>query len=215
MNILAFEAANFTLSLALMKDDQVVQTYRSRDFYGHDAELLPAIEKMLQDNTLSYRDLDLIATTRGPGSFTGIRVTLATAEGLTLASGIPAVAFNALEWVAETYARQTIEDTPILVALESKRRDAYCQLFDNKGNPLKSPHAVLPGDLNSYIESRNVTSIGSGAYKFIDINLCQHKTFDMPTAVDLAPYAHKKVIEQGVKAFPCEPFYLGFPHVTI
>lgn len=217
-NILAFEASDFRLSIALMKEGRVVGDFRSEDLYEQDAVLLPVIEKMLKQHELSYAQLDLIATTQGPGSFTGVRVALATAEGLSLASGKPAVAFNVLKWVAKTYT--TIpgdSEISLLVAVESKRKDIYCQLFDRQGTVLKEPATLLPHEVADYVENKKSLCIGSGCQHLkTDENqlLLQFPDFVMPTATDLCTYAKQQVFHFGVQAFPCEPSYLRLPDVT-
>lgn len=220
-NILAFEAADFRLTVALMKDGQVVGEYCSESPYGHDSELLPAIEKILQQHHLCYSQLDLIATTSGPGSFTGIRVALATAEGLSLASGVPAVAFNSFEWVhsyvSSSMGAQATEKMNVLVTLESKRQDVYAQLFDIKGQALKEPTALMPGELASYLENKEGVCIGSGCYKLKTdkYGLLRHLAeYDLPTASSLCSYARQKVLTEGIEAFSCAPFYLRLPDVT-
>jgi tRNA threonylcarbamoyladenosine biosynthesis protein TsaB len=222
-NILAFESADFKLTIALMKAGNVVGEYCSKSLYEQDVELLPTIERMLKQHNLCYHQLDLIATTNGPGSFTGIRVALATAEGLSLASGVPAAAFNSLDWVVHCYlssltAAQDAARAGILVALESKRQDVYCQLFDKQGKALKDPNALTPAELTSYLENKEVTCIGSGCYKLKTEQipfLSYLAEYAMPTASDLCGYAKQKVSIYGVHTFCCDPFYLRLPDVTV
>ncbi len=80
MAILAFECANFTLSLALMTNRHTVFFDDFQELRGQDQVLLPKIEGLLDKADLSFQDLDLIVTTTGPGSFTGIRLALAEAS---------------------------------------------------------------------------------------------------------------------------------------
>lgn len=217
-NILAFEASDFRLTLALMKKELVVGAFRADDLYGQDQELLLAIERLLKQHHLTYDELDLIATTQGPGSFTGVRVALATAVGLSLASGKPAVAFNVFKWVAQSYASSHDASTPILVALESKRKDVYCQLFDQSGVVLKEPMTLLPHEVSDYIADARPHCIGSGCSH---LNVEQNHSFllfpdfGMPTAENLCSYAKQQVSMFGVQAFPCEPYYLRMPDVTL
>ena len=101
MNILAFELANFSCSIALSVKGEVVAFHQSDEYKGQDATLIPQINHMLIHNGLSFQQLDRIVTTTGPGSFTGIRVALATAQGLELAASVPAFALNSLEWTVQ------------------------------------------------------------------------------------------------------------------
>jgi tRNA threonylcarbamoyladenosine biosynthesis protein TsaB len=217
MNMLAFEASDFGLSIALMKRGILVESFASDDLYGQDAALFPVIDQMLSNHHLAYQDLDLIATTRGPGSFTGIRMALAAAEGLSLASNVPSVAFLSLNWVAESYIPPKGTES-ILVALESRRKDVYCQLFNNHSEPLEEAAALLPENLSLYLNKvKNVVCVGSGCYKLKTEELqqtLQFPEFSMPRAQDLCAYAADKVRTFGAKLFPCAPFYLRLPDVT-
>jgi tRNA threonylcarbamoyladenosine biosynthesis protein TsaB len=217
-NILAFEAADFGLTIALMKGGHIVGDFRSEDLYEQDAVFLPAIEDLLNQHQCAYEQLDLIATTQGPGSFTGVRVALAAAEGLSLASGKPVVAFNVFEWVANTYtsSQRTSADT-VLVALESKRKDVYCQLFDREGSVLKDPATLLPQEVALYLEHKKSLCIGSGCHHLAseqNRSLLNFPDYVMPTAADLCSYAKQQVSQFGVYAFPCNPYYLKMADVT-
>ncbi len=96
---------------------------------GHAEILLPMIEGVLADGSIGYRDLTGIAVTRGPGAFTGIRIGLAAARGLGLATGLPVAGVTTLEALALTAAGHT-ERQQIAAIMDTKRRDFFVQVFE-------------------------------------------------------------------------------------
>jgi len=219
MNILAFDCSQFETSIALMVDDKIVHLSHIQDLYSQDALLIPTLGEIMAQHGLTFQQLDLIATTSGPGSFTGIRLGIATAVGLSLASDIPAVAFNVLDWYAHSFATQDPCETDICVLLESKRADLYTQLYDCHGQPLEEPTCLEWDTLEDHFQ-KPTTILGTGL-KNHNIEE-RHKSSQhvyaadfTVTAADLCLYAKAQIARFGPEAFPCEPFYLTNPHITL
>lgn len=119
---------------------------------GHAERLVPVIQAALAEADVSLRRIELLAVTTGPGSFTGIRIGLATAEGLALANGLPTIGLTTLEILAAGVP-DGVGPGPrlILAAIDSKRGDAFAQLFAQSGAadpiPLAGPCGVSPSSL--------------------------------------------------------------------
>ncbi|MFO1145233.1 MAG: tRNA (adenosine(37)-N6)-threonylcarbamoyltransferase complex dimerization subunit type 1 TsaB [Rhodospirillales bacterium] len=96
---------------------------------GHAEALLPLLLATLADAGRGFSDLDLLAVTVGPGAFTGLRIGLAAARGLALATGLPCLGVTTLEAVAAAVPASEAGGRPLLVALDSKRGDVYAQVF--------------------------------------------------------------------------------------
>lgn len=116
---------------------------------GHAEILLPMIEGVLKDGSIGYHDLTGIAVTRGPGAFTGIRIGLAAARGLGLATGLPVAGVTTLEALALTASGHTSREQ-IAVIMDTKRRDFFVQIFERDpstgGVQAISTPAVVAGD---------------------------------------------------------------------
>lgn len=102
---------------------------------GQAAILVPTIQEALSEAQITFADVELIVTTIGPGSFTGLRIGLATARSLSLALDVPIVGLNTLDVMARHY----VPSKPLLVVLETKRQDFYARFYDTDYTPLSEP----------------------------------------------------------------------------
>ncbi|HEX9535202.1 MAG TPA: tRNA (adenosine(37)-N6)-threonylcarbamoyltransferase complex dimerization subunit type 1 TsaB [Stellaceae bacterium] len=143
--VLALDSAGLACSVAVSLGDEVVGEERIDTMHGQAEALLPLVDKAMRDAGQAPAALDLVVVTVGPGSFTGIRVGLAAAGGIALATGARLVGVTSFEAVAVRAARNDWSETrSLLVALESRREDLYVQFFDPHGNPLREPAAIMP-----------------------------------------------------------------------
>ena len=118
------------------------------------------IDGVLRRTGLPAAALDLIAVTIGPGSFTGIRVGLAAAQGIALGLDRPLIGVTGFAAVAAICGPDSINcNCDLLVALESRRADLYVQIFDAAGRPLGAPAAVLPKALPGFAQA----AVGDGS----------------------------------------------------
>ncbi len=125
------------------------------------------LQRVLQDAGLDYADLDRIATTTGPGSFTGVRVGLAAARGIALGRGKPAVGITTLEALAATAVRDLglPPGGRLAVAVDARRGELYIQTFDvTDKHPVPASPAEVAGlgDIGARLAAP-LTVVGSGA----------------------------------------------------
>ena len=142
--VLGLDSATDACSAAVLRDG-LVTGYRFETLKrGHAERLMPIIRDVMAEAGVSFTELNLIATTVGPGGFTGLRIGLASARGLALAAGLPLVGVTTLETVARAHPSRKL---PLLVALDTKRTDIYLQLFDPGCLPMNDPAAVMPSEI--------------------------------------------------------------------
>ncbi|TLP47202.1 tRNA (adenosine(37)-N6)-threonylcarbamoyltransferase complex dimerization subunit type 1 TsaB [Cohaesibacter sp. CAU 1516] len=132
---------------------------------GHAEHLMTELGHLLADADLTYQDLTRLAVTVGPGSFTGLRVGLATARSLALALDIPLVGASTLEALALTAMPETKK--PLAVLVDARRNQVYGQLFAMKAHrphPLTEAAALSAEDFAALCIDHQVAGlIGSGA----------------------------------------------------
>ena len=152
MYILAIETTGAFASVALMKDDKIIGHVSGNDRFSHLQNLMPQVEAVIKENELSIGDIDLIAVSNGPGSFTGIRIGVSTARALSQILDIPCVAVPSLDALAmrgDEYAKAHAagaqdsseeKECPLLICpmLDARRRQVYAGgYFIKDGYPVE------------------------------------------------------------------------------
>jgi len=130
--ILAFDTAGAALSVAVCEGQRVLAALHEPLRRGHAELLLPAIDGVLHAAGRKLADLDAIATTVGPGSFTGLRTGLAAAQGLAFASGLPLVGVDRFSALAA--ATVVLGQKPLVIAFDSRARTLYVQAYRADGS---------------------------------------------------------------------------------
>jgi tRNA threonylcarbamoyl adenosine modification protein YeaZ len=128
---------------------------------GHAERLFGMIENAMAKAGLAFADLDRIAVTIGPGSFTGVRVGIAAARGLALVVGCPVVGIGTLAVHAE-HARAIAGARPVLAVLDARRGELYGQSFAADGEPIGGPEVGDGAGFATFLEPGTVLA-GSGA----------------------------------------------------
>jgi len=159
MNVLGLDSATDACSAAILRGGTVIARRHETMRRGHAEVLMVLVQDVMRRAALDFGSLDLIATTVGPGGFTGLRIGLASARGLALAGRIPIVGITTLEAVARA---QLPVETPFLIALDTKRADVYVQLFASGGVPQGEPAAVMPNDIAARLPAGRI-SVGGNA----------------------------------------------------
>jgi tRNA threonylcarbamoyladenosine biosynthesis protein TsaB len=130
VNILGIETATTVCGVALIRDGTVVAEQWLEERSVHAERLFGLIDAVLQEGGVDPRDLDAIAVSIGPGSFTGLRIGLSAAKGFHLALGKPLIAVPTLVALAQRCAPMfSRNDGHIIAALDARRDEVYCQTF--------------------------------------------------------------------------------------
>jgi len=220
--LLAIETAGSACSAALTRGGVVLASDRREMRHRHGEALLPMIDRVTAAAGLRPAQLDIVAAATGPGGFTGIRVGLAAAHGIALATGARLIgisSFAAVVWLVGQAGR------PCLVALDSRREDIYVQLFAPAGNGgLAEPAAVMPSDLAEYLVAAGLPPnapllIAGDAAAAAAASLQDWP--DVTAARDLVPDARSvaaaalRALRNGAEIAPPRPLYLRPPDVTL
>jgi len=141
--ILALDTSTAACSAALWRDGAVIARHFELMHRGHAEQLIPMIEAVMAEAGEDPRALDLVATTVGPGAFTGLRLGLAAARALALAAGVGTLGLRTTEVLAAA-CRDGERESPVVAVLDSKRGDVYAEIFSATGETLAGPEAIPP-----------------------------------------------------------------------
>nr|WP_294897723.1 tRNA (adenosine(37)-N6)-threonylcarbamoyltransferase complex dimerization subunit type 1 TsaB [uncultured Pedobacter sp.] len=172
--ILQIETATQTCSIALSENGKLLHIIEKTDRNIHASNITLFIEQVLKQSNKTMRDLNAIAVSMGPGSYTGLRIGVSTAKGLCYALDIPLIAVNTLEAMASGFKSKCFSVQPNTVfcpMIDARRMEAYCAIFDDNLKVLMPTEAKII-DENSFrevLKSNVVYFFGDGAAKCEDI----------------------------------------------
>ena len=165
MRLLGFDTATTACSAALWAEGEVTAHRRIEAGGRHAEALVPMLREVAAEGSTTLAAIDRFAVTVGPGSFTGIRIGLATARGLALALKRPLIGFSTLEVLAAGVPAGE-RDGPVLAALDAGRGRLYAQLFDRSLRALCPPQALaaeaLPGLVVAAGNGSPLAVVGTG-----------------------------------------------------
>ena len=133
MIVLAFDTALGACSAGLWCDGTVLAHESVVMAQGQAEALMSMIERVMSAAGLTYAGLDRIAVSVGPGSFTGLRVGIATARGLAMAADKPAIGITTTHALADCVPAHERQGRRVMAVIDSKRGDVFAQLFDTNG----------------------------------------------------------------------------------
>ena len=167
MKILALDTALNACSVAIMDADDICAHLHEKRRRGHAETLMPMVQSLMKKAELCYHDLDLIAVTVGPGTFTGLRIGLATARGIALAADKPIVGITSLEALAASVPREIAAGRPIVATADARRGEIYMQAFirtdaADRITPMDAPMAVPIAEAYRLLPQENTALLGSG-----------------------------------------------------
>lgn len=164
MKILGFDTTMAACSAAVWADGVIAAHSLRALERGHAEALVPMLEEVRAAAGSEYRDFDFFAVTVGPGTFTGIRVGLATARGLGLATGRPVIGVTTLEVLARAaMERQATGCETTLAVIDARRDEVYAQAFGRGGAPLWPPVILTVAEVAGKLGPGAVYVAGTGA----------------------------------------------------
>lgn len=205
MRLLAIETATDACSIALMDGDEVVADaalYRPRQ---HAAHLVPLMASLLERCAWQARDLDVIAVSSGPGSYTGLRIGVSTAKGFAMATSAAVVSVPTLEAFAMQSVPAASEGDVILPLFDARRESVYAgawRVMPNRSlECLIETSAMDATDLEDKLRNLDGTIhlLGEGAPLIRDIGRGVRRTDLLPHAATVA-WLGKRMFENGIIA---------------
>jgi len=210
--ILAIETTTKNCSVALFDDaKQLALKELVSEGYSHAEQLTIFIEEVLSEVKISINNLNAIALSMGPGSYTGLRIGTSTAKGLCYSLGIPLIAISTLKAMALGISKNY--HFPLYCPMiDARRMEVFAGMYDSENNEIREVNADVV-DVNTYAEylKNEVLFFGDGALKCADIISNENANFIecYPSAKDIRTLAFQKYSNndfEDVAYF--EPFYL-------
>ncbi|MGQ0484763.1 MAG: tRNA (adenosine(37)-N6)-threonylcarbamoyltransferase complex dimerization subunit type 1 TsaB [Hyphomicrobiales bacterium] len=209
MKLLAIDTSMAACSVAVADSDHDLPLAKAQVAMerGHAEALAPMVRMAMEEAGLAFSDLDRIAVTIGPGTFTGVRIGLAMARGLGLALDIPVAGIDTLSAISVNEAER---DQPILVAADARRDEVYAALFSG-GRIMDKPAVMTAARAAQLLPEGPCTILGSGAHRVVAAagrdDLTRSRAGDLPSAANFWPLAIAAPVSGSMPA----PLYLRAP----
>jgi len=215
LTLLSLDCATIGCSVCVWQEGASIAVRSQNMARGQAEALMPMVQDALRSANLLPGDLDAIAVTRGPGSFTGLRIALSAARGLALSLQVPCVGVTTLEILAQGVSDLERQGRRILACVDSKRADIYVQLFKDDGHPLCEPQAADGAALAALIQGgfEPLVVVGDAAPRAVemlaalDLDIKLSTAPNIPDPVRIAALAAQRL----ERATTVEPLYLRPP----
>ena len=211
MKILAIDTTSKICSTAILEEEKIIDENTINNGLTHSENLMPLIAELLERNKLNILDIDLIAVCVGPGSFTGIRIGIATIKPMAEICNIPVAAVTSLE----NLAKNVNKANTIVSLIDARNDQVYAGIFDENIN-LKQEY--MADDINIVLEKiqkcDDIIFVGDGSilHKELILNKFPNAKFlekNDQNAINVGLIGYKKYLEKDLKdADSILPIYL-------
>jgi len=213
--LLNIETATEVCSVSLAREGEVIGLRESVEGQNHSVLLGVYVDELLREHGVRVEDLDAVAVSMGPGSYTGLRIGVSLAKGLCFGGDVPLVAVGTLQALAAAVAdRVAEEDALYCPMIDARRMEVYTALFNRAGNAVQPVGASVidAGAFGSWLERGKVYFFGNGSEKVRDVirhpNACFVEGV-RASATHLARLAEERWRRQAFEDLAYfEPYYL-------
>lgn len=212
--LLHIDTAVDAASVCISRNDEVVALAHNAQPRESAAWLQPAIRRLMQEHDLRMDQLEAVSVSAGPGSYTGLRVGMATAKGLCYALKIPLIAINTLEQMTTAALPQVAEPDALLCPMiDARRMEVFTAIYNRVYQPLLSPTnlVVQEGSFDQWLASNIFYIFGNGSDKvkhLMESENVRHIS-NVTTAETLVPIAFQRFVGCRFDDLAyTEPFYV-------
>ena len=209
MRILAVDTSSKNCSVAIVEVDEnknynIIAFENSDDEKTHSQKLMPIVDKVFKEHNLTLKDMDLLACCVGPGSFTGIRIGIATMKAFADVTNIKTVSVTSLESLSYNIE----EDGIIIPIIDCKNNNVYSAIFSKENNTYKQIGKNISDNIDNAIslykanaENKNITFVGDGSILYKDLltsklsNKLIFSNKNTQSSISLAKCAYDKYLE--------------------
>lgn len=212
--IVNIDTATETAHVSIAEDGKILHSLINDVQKDHAAFLQPALEQLIKNTGIGFSDIDAVAFTAGPGSYTGLRVGMASAKGLCYALNKPLIAISTLKVMAKAAVEQG-DDSSVLFCpmIDARRMEVFTAIYNNALTEVLPPCALVL-DENSYfnyLQKNKIVFFGNGMQKWRATIQNNHALFtqviNLPVALAALSYEYFQKTEFADLAY-AEPFYI-------
>lgn len=211
--VLAFDCSTQACSVAVVIDGVTRARKIMAATRGQAEILMPMIVDTLAEARIAWADIDLIGVTIGPGSFTGLRIGLAVARGLAVATGRPVAGVPTTLVVAHSVPPAERVGRTVLALIDGKRDDLFVQSFSGDLTPLSDIKALRPDMISQSFPGALVLA-GDGSSAFPESERATYATASSYPDVEILAALAEQSWREG-RALPPRPIYIRPPDVTL
>jgi len=214
-HILCIETSTTVCSVCVTANEKIISFREINNGFTHAENLHVFIEEILKEAGLSFSQLSAVAVSKGPGSYTGLRIGVSSAKGFCYALNIPLISIDTLQSMAWGVAQKKQEDILYCPMLDARRMEVYCAVYDKDLNTVVPVNALVldENSIEIFPKSKSILFFGDGMEKAK--NLLQKNNFAsfslgiFPSSTNMAALAFAKFQQKQFKNVALfEPFYL-------
>ena len=195
--ILNIESSSTNCSVSLSKNGQLISVMEKNDEkYSHSTKLHSYINEVISDSSITLKELSAIAVSKGPGSYTGLRIGVAAAKGLCFSLDIPLISVSTLLVLSK---KIKINSGLIIPVLDARRNEVYSAIYNVNYNLVKeeTPEIIDDKSFDNYSKANKLYFIGSGQQKCKELirsnnNLNFHDKETLPSSKQMADISYQK-----------------------
>ena len=212
--ILNIESSSTNCSISLSKNGELISLKEKNDEkYSHSTKLHSYINEVISDSSITLKELSAIAVSKGPGSYTGLRIGVAAAKGLCFSLDIPLVSVSTLLVLSKQIK---ISSGLIIPVLDARRNEVYSAVYDFNHNLIKkeTPEIIDDNSFKNYSMDNQIYFIGSGQQKCRELiqsnnNMTFHDKETLPSSKEMADISYQKFLNSDFEDLAYfEPAYL-------
>lgn len=218
--ILNIETSTDICSICISRDLEILAKRETPRSYSHSEVIAVFINECLKEVGIKAKDLDAVAVSRGPGSYTALRIGAATAKGICYASDIPLISIGTLEALADSLKTVCKSNDLVIPMIDARRKEVYHAVFEHDSNKIHDVEPIILDETTflNYSDYDNIHFCGDGVTKSKDILQLSNSVFhDIESSsmymVPLALEKFTKNIFEDISYY--EPNYYKGANITV
>ncbi|WP_059026783.1 tRNA (adenosine(37)-N6)-threonylcarbamoyltransferase complex dimerization subunit type 1 TsaB [Gabonibacter massiliensis] len=212
--ILNIDTSTEICSVAIARDGKLLALKENDEGLNHSVLLGVYVDELLKENGIRAKELDAVAVSMGPGSYTGLRIGVSLAKGICFGTGKPLIAISTLKALAISVARNVDEEALFCPMIDARRMEVYSAIFNRNGEMIREVRAEIidPSSFSDWLVDHKIYFFGNGSGKVKEVIVHPHAQFVdrvVTSAVNMITLAEQKWEEKTFEDLAYfEPFYL-------